>query len=421
MPSFLYTARDEAGQVVTGQVNAGSIADVTRQLRAEQKYPVQIKPAAASSGQQGNIGLDTGVLTSGLTEGAAARRDVKIKRHELINLSTQLSVMLETGVTLTEALDCIARQSRQPKYKALVTDLSHSIQGGSDFSAAISRHPRSFPRLYVALMRAAEKSGMMSKMLLRATAYLRDEQETMRRVKGALTYPLIMLSFAVLTTGFLLAFVLPRFAAIYANKGAALPGPTRFLLGCSNLLVNHYFAVAGVVLTVAAGGYFFFRSEGGRQFWHSTQLRLPLLGEMFRKLHMSRGLRMMSTLCGSGVNLVDCVENTIDACTSLPYRRLWQSVSVQIQQGKPMSEPIGQSNLIPGDVAQMLHSGENSGKLAVVMEQIATYTESELKDKIAELTRYIEPAMIIIMGAIIGGVALALMLPVFTISRVVAG
>lgn len=415
MPTFLYTARDDAGQLINGTLAAASVDDAGRTLRAERKYPVRIRPAAAGS----SAGTSAAGADAALTPRPSG--GIRIARSELIHLSTQLSVMLETGVTLTEALDCIARQATAaPRFKALVGELSLSVQGGSDFSAAISKHPRSFPRLYVSLMRAAEKSGTMSRMLLRATAYLRDEQETLRRVKGALTYPCIMLAFAILTTAFLLAFVLPRFAAIYANKGAALPLPTRILMNASHVLVNHWIAVCVTAAATVTFGIYFFRSDAGRQAWHYAQLRLPLLGSMFRKLHLSRGLRMMGTLSASGVNLLDCVENTIDSCGNAYYRRLWADVSNSIQQGKPMSEPLGQSDLVPGEVAQMLHSGERSGKLAMVMDQIASYTESDLKEKIQEMTRYIEPAMIIIMGCLIGGVALALMLPVFTMGRVVA-
>jgi len=351
---------------------------------------------------------------------ARAAGGVKVTRKELIHLSTQMSIMLETGVTLSEALDTIGRQAKNPKYKALTSELSQAIQGGGDFSAAISRHPRSFPRLYISLMRAAERSGMMSKMLQRATAYLRDEQEIIRRVKGAVTYPAIMLGFAVLTTTFLLAFVLPRFATIYSNKGASLPVPTRILMAMSNFLVHHWLPILLGLAAATFGIWMLMRSEAGRRGWHVAQLRLPVFGSVFRQLNVSRGLRMMGTLSGSGVNLLDCVENTIDATTNACYRDMWTRVSQRIKQGKPMSEELGSTALVPPDVAQMLHSGEHSGKLAIVMEQVAVYSEAELKEKITELTRYIEPAMIIIMGLIIGGVALALMLPVFTMGKVIA-
>src|SRR5581483_4097209 len=309
---------------------------------------------------------------------------------------------------------------RNPKLQALVEDLSVQVQGGTDFSAALSRHPRSFPRLYIALMKASEKSGMLSKLLVRATNCLRDEQETLRRVKGALTYPAIMLGFAVTTTVFLLAFVLPRFTVIYASKGAALPVPTQILMAASNVVVGHWILLTLGVAAVSVSGYFYFSTEHGKRLWHFAQLHLPLMGSMFRKLHLSRGMRMIGTMAGAGVALLECVETARELCENSYYRDLWGAVLMQIQSGKQMSEPMTQSPLVPRSVAQMIHSGEKGGKLAFVMEQISTFGEQELKEKIAELTRYIEPAMIIVMGFIIGGVALALMLPIFTISRVVA-
>jgi type IV pilus assembly protein PilC len=329
--------------------------------------------------------------------------------------------MLETGVTLIEALDCIGAQTDDPRLKKLVLDLSTHVQSGTDFSSALARHPRSFPRLYIALIRASEKSGMMSKLLGRATAYLRDEQETLRRVKGALTYPGIMLGFALTTTLFLLAFVLPRFTAIYASKGAALPTPTRILMTMSNAVVDHWIALlSGAIVTGILGYIFFRRTNTGMRTWHASQLRLPLMGKMFRQLHLSRGMRMIGTMAGAGVSLVDCVKTANDLCGNAYYRDMWDEVLRQIQAGKQVSEPMMRSSLVPRSIAQMIHSGEKSGKLAFVMEQVAGFTEQELKERIAELTRYIEPAMIVIMGVIIGGVTLALMLPIFTISKVVA-
>jgi type IV pilus assembly protein PilC len=294
------------------------------------------------------------------------------------------------------------------------------VQAGTDFSAALARHPKSFPRILVALIKAAEKSGMLSKLMKRANAYLRDEQETLRRVKGALTYPGIMLAFAVTTTIFLLAFVLPKFTTIFASKGAALPLPTQILMTMSGFIVNHWAILIIASGIIGVGGFFFFSSVIGQRVWHFIQLNTPLMGPMFKKLHLSRGLRMVGTMASSGVTLVDCVGTAKDLCGNVYYRELWDEVLQQIQTGKQMSEPLSHSPLVPKSVAQMIHSGEKSGKLGQITEQVAEFSEQELKETITELTRYIEPAMIVVMGAIIGGVALALMLPIFTISRVVA-
>jgi type IV pilus assembly protein PilC len=261
---------------------------------------------------------------------------------------------------------------------------------------------------------------MMSKLLVRATNYMRDEQETLRRVKGALTYPAIMLGFAVTTTVFLLAFVMPRFTVIYASKGAALPVPTQILMAMSNFVVRDWMYLLPGTIAGTALLWMYFRSEIGTRSWHFTQLRLPLMGQMYRKLHLSRGMRMIGTMAGAGVNLVDCVETARELCGNVYYREMWQDVSEKIQTGKQMSEPMTQSHLVPRSVVQMIHSGERGGKLAYVMEQVSGFAEQELKEKITELTRYIEPAMIVVMGFIIGGVAMALMLPIFTISKVIA-
>ena len=374
-------------------------------LRAEGKYPISVRP-----------GVDANELARASNRG----NGVRMARADVIQFSTQLAIMVETGVTLVEALDCVASQASKPHVKRLVEDLSAIVRSGNDLSFALARHPRSFPRLYIALIRAAERSGMLSKLLHRATTYLRDEHEIARRVRGALTYPGIMFSFACITTLFLLAFVLPRFTTIYAKKGAALPLPTKFLMNLSSFIVDHWTMLLLGVIAAAAAFWFYIHSTGGRRVWHLVQLHLPLLGRMFRQLHLARGLRMIGTMANAGINLVDCVSTANELCGNVHYQRMWTDVSHGIQQGKPMAEALANSSLVPRAIAQMIHAGEKSGKLGHVTEQVATYSEQELKERIGDLTRYIEPAMIIIMGVIIGGVALALMLPIFTISRVVA-
>lgn len=415
MPLYAYTARDSAGTPASGTLTAASVPEAGKMLRAEGKYPISIEPAAAASKSGG-----TSESSSNSPAGPIGAGGLKITRADVIQMSTQLSVMVETGVTVPEALDCIAAQTSKPIVKKLVEDLSKQVQSGTDFSTALARHPKSFPRLFVALIRAAEKSGMLSKLLNRATAYLRDEQEIVRRVRGALIYPGFMLMFAVTTTVFLLIFVLPRFTAIYENKQAALPLPTKILMGMSNTLVEHWIAWILGTAVVVIGGYFGARTNQGQRAVHFLQLHTPLLGRMFRKLYLARGLRMLGTMGAAGVNLVDSVQTTHDLCENSYYRDLWNSVSTQIQAGKQLSEPLFESNLVPRAVSQMLHSGEKSGKLSQVMEAVAGFSEQELKEQITELTRYIEPIMIMVMGLIIGGVAMALLLPVFTISRVMS-
>jgi type IV pilus assembly protein PilC len=410
MPTFTYTARDGSGNPSTGSVVAASIEEVTQLVRREGKYPITVTPADEAPDSPS---------TPGAT-GTIGAKGVKLPRADVIQLSTQLAIMIETGVTLPEALDCITAQTEKPRVRLLLDDVARSVKSGGDFSSALSKHPRSFPRLYVSLIRAAERSGMLAKLLVRATHYLRDEQETMRRVKGALIYPTIMLLFAITTTVFLLTFVLPKFTAIYASKAAALPMPTKILMGISDFLVGHYIILPVSIGLLIAGIVAFARTAPGRRTFHYIQLHIPVLGAMFRKLHLARSIRMIGTMAGAGVSLVDCVTTAHDLCGNVYFQELWTTVLEQIQIGKQLCEPMFGSPLVPRSVAQMIHSGEKSGKLSFVMEQVSGFAEEELKETITELTRYIEPLMIVIMGVIIGGVALALLLPIFTISRVVA-
>lgn len=404
MAQFQFTARDSAGNSITGIMAGANPAAVTQQLRASGKFPISIEPVTATT-QPKAIKTVTGI---------------RVCRKDVITLIQQLTIMLETGVTLAEALDCVSGQTTKPNMAALLSDVTQFVHAGNDLSAALARHPRSFPKLFVALIAAAEKSGMMSKLMNRGVQYLRDEQETIRRVRGALTYPCIMLAFALLTTTFLLTFVLPKFTVIYASKRAALPLPTKLLIGLSNYVCTNWLTLLGAIFA-AVFAFLFIRSTGsGKRQLDRFQLQLPVLGSLFRTLYLSRGLRMIGTMAGAGVNLVECVETARQLSGNSCFEDLWSDVSTRITAGRQMSEPLAASTLIPKSISQMIHSAERGGKLAIVAEQVATYSEQELKERIAELTRYIEPAMIVVMGAIIGSVALALMLPIFTISRVIA-
>ncbi len=343
-----------------------------------------------------------------------------MSRKDLIHVSTQLAIMIDTGVTLSDALDCIAAQSEKPNVKRIVQDVCQEVQAGVDFSTALQRHPRAFPRLFVALISASEKSGMMAKLLQRATGYLRDEHDTIRRVRGALTYPAIMLGFAIGTTTFLLAFVS---AEVHRDLRIQKGRPPRAHQNShghqlrSSSPNGRWFsrssaqAIFGVVLASAPPGRaraFHYVQLQYSAAWRPVPQALSFARTAARRHHGRRG-----------VSLVDCVKTAHDLTANSYFKDLWDEVSQQIQAGKQFSEPLFRNSLVPRSVSQMLHSAERSGKLAQVMEQVSGFAEEELKQTIADLTRYIEPIMIAVMGGIIGSVVLALMLPIFTISKVI--
>lgn len=385
-------------------MSAESIAAAVESLRGEGKYPTSLVPA--------NQNVARGV--------SFFSRGPRMGRKDVLQFAGQLQIMIETGVTLSEALESIAGQSTKPGTRAVLLSLCRDVQSGSSFSNALSQHTRTFPRMLITLIAASEKSGQMAKMLGRAVQYLRDEQETIRKVRGALTYPAVMMAFVISTTCFLMTGVLPKFTAIYASKGASLPAITRFLMAVSAFLIHDWPWIIVAVGGFSVGLWKYRQMPQGRRMLDYLQLRVPLFGSVFQKLHLSRGLRLIGTMAGSGISLPDSVRNAYELSPNIYFRDLWSQVGAQIQTGKQFSEPLFQSPLVPKSLAQMLHSAEKGGRLAPVMEQLAGFAETELKEKIQDMTRYIEPAMIAFMGVIIGTVALALMLPIFSISKVIA-
>jgi len=347
---------------------------------------------------------------------ACVARD-RLRRDDVIYFTTQLAVMIETGVTLAEALDAIADQARDPEFKAVTADLSEQVKSGVEFSAALERYPRSFGQLFIALMRASEVSGTMSQMLQRACDYLAQERETVKRVKGAMIYPICMLSFCTLVVIGLLIFILPRFERIYAGKGAVLPGPTRLLLALSHGMADYWYLVLTGAVGAVVGAVAFLRSPRGREFMDTVRVRMPVVGKMYRKAYLARSLRTMATMVSSGVSLLDGLEITAGVAGNRHFSAIWDAVAAQAKVGTSLSDELANHALIPGTVVHMVAAGEKTGQLAKVMDRVADFCEDELKIAVKAVTSLIEPLMIILMGCIIGGIAMALLLPVFSLSK----
>jgi type IV pilus assembly protein PilC len=261
----------------------------------------------------------------------------------------------------------------------------------------------------------------MGQMLQRASDYMVEEQDTRRRVKGAMVYPACMLTFCVLVVVALLVFILPRFEKIYTSKGAALPTPTRILMGMSNGLIEYwYLVVGGVVAAVVGGWYFFKRTQSGALLADRIRISLPLLGPMYRKVCIARSLRTMATMVSTGVSMLEGLSITAQAAGNRYYAAIWDDLAAGVKEGANLSDQLMECKLVPRTISQMIAAGEKTGKLSLVMNRVAGFCEEELKVAIKTLTSMIEPLMIIIMGLLVGGIAMALLLPIFSISKVVA-
>ncbi len=405
MASFKYKARDGRGDLITGVLDAPNVEEAGRMLRGDGRFVVKIEKAKL---------VAAGDPSDENTKG-------KIKRAEVITFAHQLAVMVDTGVPISEALECVAQQSENPAFRAVLKNISDQVQSGNDLSGALRAHPKVFPPVMTSLIRASEVSGTMGRMLERISGYLSKEMQTAKKIRGALTYPAFMLGMVILVTTFLLIFVLPRFAGIYQARETALPMPTQILLGLSGSLMNQWHLWLGAILMGVAGVYFASGTPAGQRSIDYIKIHSPIFGPLFNKLYLTRGCRTMGTMVAAGVPILDMIEIVRDVTNNALYEDLWSEADVRLRQGAQLSDSLFDSPLIPRSVAQMVYSGERSGRIGDVMERIADYTESDFDEQIKSTTSLIEPVMTAVMGLIIGFVAIALLLPIFSVGKVVSG
>jgi type IV pilus assembly protein PilC len=352
-------------------------------------------------------------------------RKSKVKQAELILFTTQLSVMLDSGVVLSDALDAIAEQAEYGTFKTVIMDVAETVKNGDDFSKALSEYPRIFNRMFISMVKASEASGKMAEMLNVLSGYLSFEFETRKRIKGALTYPFIMALMAVAATGTLMFFVLPRFMRIYESKGASLPKITQIVVGFSRFLGDFQaltIFLTGLIL-MSVGLYYWSGTVTGRRIIDFIKIRTPVLGTMFVDTIVTRSMRIMATMINTGVNLLDSIVVIQGSCDNYYFKQLWAGVNEKIRNGYQLSESIiisPSSKLMAPGIIQMLRAGEKSGKLGDVCDKISIFYEKKLEASIRNVMALIEPIMITVLGTIIGTIAIALLLPVFRISNIIA-
>ena len=329
--------------------------------------------------------------------------------------------MIRAGISLQESLESIAGQVTNQKFKVVITDLKNRIEAGQSFSQALAEHPEIFNNLYINMVAAAEVSGSLSSMLQKLAEYLDSETETRSQVKGAMVYPVIIAVMAVSVTVFLLCFVLPRFTAIFSGKEHLLPRPTKILMASSAFLRGYwYFIVPGVGAALWSFWYLI-GTTAGRLWWDKTKLSLPLIKTLCRSLYITRSLHTMGVLIRSGVPILSTISITAQIAGNVLYKKMWLGVHQEVRQGKKIASSLGQYNLMPGNVVQMIRSGEESGTMGDVLRDVSNYYARELKTVIKTVTSMIEPIMICVMGVLVGFIAMSIILPIFRMSSLVMG
>jgi type IV pilus assembly protein PilC len=408
MQHYRFQARNARGEVVAGTLVAENAAGAAQALRARGEHVLQLVPVAAA-GEDLRAALKRFNWSSGPSQ------------KDILDFTTQLAVMIRAGISIRAALEGIAEQVQNQKFRRILMQIKADVESGKQFSEAIAKHPKLFGPLYVNMVKASEMSGSFAKMLDRIAAYLAQEIETRKMVVGASIYPGIIALMAISTTVFLLTFVLPRFAGVFKGKEDALPGPTKFLMALSTFMVEWWWLLLIAAIVGVASFVAFIKTEFGGFWWDRFKISAPVVRRMFRALYISRSLQTMGELLNAGVPMLDTIAITGDISGNRHYKRLWRSVYGSVKQGKKVQTQLLRSTLLPRSVIQMIAAGEESGKLGEVLDEISVFYAKALKDAIKAVTSMIEPIMIVLMGSVVGFIAMAIILPIFKMSNLVSG
>jgi type IV pilus assembly protein PilC len=392
MARFSYIGVTTAGKQVKGEINAQNKEEVISLLRKKKLRPISIK----------NLTFDIGQLFS-----------PRVSLKDVSRFTRQFAAMTSAGLPLVNCLDILASQTENKKLSSSIKQVSGDIQGGSTLADALGKHPQVFNSLYSNMVAAGEASGNLDTVLSRLADYQEKSEALRRKIKGAMTYPLIVLIVAVLATIAMLTFVVPTFAQMFVDMGGSLPLPTKIVMDISSFLQRFFLliiaALAGLVFLLS----YYYKTENGRLRLDALKLKIPVFGDLERKSSISRFAQTLSTLLSSGVTIIDSLSITAKTAGNKVLEKGIIKTLERITGGLTIAEPLKETGVFPPMVIHMISVGEKTGDLAEMLKKIAEFYQEEVDAAIDALTSVIEPIMIIVMGVVIGGILIAMYLPMF--------
>jgi len=405
MPMFLWEGKTAQGKAMKGELEAPSLEAVVALLRDR-----RIRPVASRIREKGT-GLEKEIKIPGFGE--------KVKLKEVSLFTRQFATMIDAGLAIVQCLDILTEQSESKLLRKTIHDIRLDVEGGSTLGDAMAKHPKIFDDLYVNMVRAGEAGGVLHTILNRVAVFIEKANKLKKKVKGAMIYPTTILAVAVIVVAILLIFVIPVFSELYGSMGKALPAPTQITINISNWFVaNWYYMLFGLVgVFVAIRAYS--KTEQGRMNIDRLLLRLPVVGDLLRKVAVARFSQNMAILLSSGVPILDGLAITARTAGNKVVERAIMEARVSISQGKTVAEPLRESKIFPPMVCQMVAVGENTGGLDGMLRKVAELYEEEVDDAVANLTALMEPLIMVVLGVILGGLVISMYLPIFQMGSLV--
>ena len=394
MPVFQYTARTLKGELVNDKIDLPSRDDVIAHLRKNRMVVVQVRAAPREFKLSFKFGGG-------------------VKTRDIVVMTRQFATMINAGLPLVQALDILAQQTENKILADVTRQVVYDVESGHTLADALRKHPKAFSDLYVNMVAAGEAGGILDTILVRLAQFLEKNDAIVRKVKGAMVYPAVILSVAVIAISVLLIFVIPTFQNMFASVNLELPLPTRIVIGLSNLLKNYWWAFLASMGAIVFGINRYYQTAPGRLQIDGMLLRLPVLGDVLRKSAVSRFTRTLGTLISSGVSILDGLEITARTAGNMVIHNAVMESRASIAGGETIAQPLAKSKVFPPMVISMIAVGEQTGGMDEMLSKIADFYDDEVDAAVGTLLSLMEPIMIVVLGVIVGGMVVAMYLPIF--------
>ena len=399
MPSYTYVARDSAsGKEIRSVVESSTEEAAIAALLNRNLLVVSIQEKIGKKGK-----------TSG---GSVSLQD-------LVVFTRQLATMIDAGLAMVQSLQALAEQTNNKVMRDVIKDVTTRVEGGDSFSEALSKHPKVFTKLYVCMVGAGEKGGLLAEIMSRLATYLENTARLRKKVKSAMMYPTAVTVIAIGITIFLLVKVVPVFGDIFSGFGAKLPTPTQYLINISNLMQKLWWALALGGAAVVYGWLYFIKTPPGRWFWDSKRISMPIFGVIAHKICLARFTRTFASLIRSGVPILEVLSIVANTVGNVVMEKALRITATDIERGESISAALGKHPVFPSMIIRMVSAGEQTGKIDSMLERIADFLDEEIETTLSGLTSLIEPLLIVFLGVVVGGIVICMFLPIFKMSDII--
>ena len=402
MLTFAYQARDTAGKMISGVQEGINEENAINTLMGRGLMVLSIQQKAGSK---------------------ITRAKIKVSGTDLVIFTRQLATMVDAGLPLVGGLTALFEQAdpkKQAGLRRVIGEVSASVQDGSTFNESIAKHPQIFNRLYISMVLAGESGGMLSEVLDRLAGFLEATERLRKKVKSAMTYPVIVISIALAITTFLIVKVVPVFGSIFADFGAKLPAPTQFLIDLSDFMRSYWYMIIGVIVGVFYAIRAWVASKSGAETWDRWKFKLPVFGPLTHKVCMTRFARTFAQLLRSGVPILEVLQIVGDTSGNSVVTNALRGVSNDVEKGDQLTIALGRQTIFPPMMLRMVSAGEATGKIDTMLEKMADFWDEEIEATLSALTSLLEPLLIVVLGLIVGGIVIAMFLPIFKLNDVVS-